>query len=265
MKTVTEFLPPLCVGISTVFALIHLSCYELPSDQEGLSTFETQNFTFRFDLEWTPPHEVSAYAVHAEQMLDYTLNYLEISLDDKILVDVGYVERGDYRSEKVMELSRTELEVYDPIPIARAVVSSYWDETRTYRRYDDFISAGLLHASSRRYPNNGDSPPLNPIDYFCAVVESLHTDPQTMPPLASSFRYEQEEIRFLCSARAGAFVHYVRQSYGISKVKELYEWSLRFPSRNPRTQFEALLSISFKEAEDSFYTVIGYPPKKEYQ
>ncbi len=261
MKTRSNNFARVCVGIAAISAVIHLSCYELPSDDESLTIFESHNFEFHFNPEYIPPHEISAYARIAEQLLDYTLDYLKIALDDKIRVYVGYVGSRDYRSDKIIELSRDELENCDPLPITQAAISSYWEDTKVYYRRPDFVSAGLLQASGLQYSTNRNIPPRNPIDYFCALAESLNVDPRIMPPLNEPSSWSvQEELRKLWSTGAGAFIHYLKRTYGIAKIKELYEWSLRHSNRNTSAHFETVFPVSFIEAEEDFYALIGYPP-----
>lgn len=231
-----------CIVLYSAFIMsTFISCVSTPGESEFV-TYTTRHFIIRYEDRYFTDYEIAVIGEKKERLLVNIAAALDVDFDDQITTYLFYEgEQYAYVYNGITYESRDYVLQDDGHEIAHIVSFS-----KIGRSNCNFLVEGL--AVSLEYRP----------DTYNAIEDYLTYKPSSSDKKSDSLSITRQilENRFDYSyysyRKAGAFLCYLSNTYGVDALKEFYSESCKIKSSELELIFSEVFGLGLKDAENNF-------------
>jgi hypothetical protein len=229
--------------LTIVLIIISLlpGCISSPGELEYVS-YKTSHFIIYYDDRYFADHEIVSIGEKKEHLLDYINSTLDVNFNEEIAVYLYYKEKEyAYVYNGVMYESRDYVLDDDGHEIAHIVSFDKLERSK-----NSFLLEGLavmLEYKTDRY---------NAIEGYISYQPSKQEKKSDSLTLARQILENRFDYTYYSYRKAGAFMCYLANVYGMEKLKEFYRVSCSVSSAALGHRFRDISGIEITTAEDNF-------------
>ncbi|MBN1982373.1 MAG: hypothetical protein JW795_12645 [Chitinivibrionales bacterium] len=235
-----------------LFLFVHIGCdIAVVDNNPETFPYRSRHFIIYYDTSYYTPTDIELIGLRKEKLLKRINSYLETSYDRTVEVIISDVIENT-QIESIERICETPLSIENDngFTLARIIT-----DTELGNPHWRFLSSGIAIASEV-LPDN-----VNAFSRFKTMIkESIQQKPgwlDTVMTLMKDAIVDSNAFQFTSFeySRAGAFMHYLKQRFGISALKQWYIPTLP-PSSFPKPRRELIRSFNeiFRISIDSVIT-----------
>jgi hypothetical protein len=243
----------MCFRISIpflIFLCTIIGCVSTPGELEFV-TYKTKHFKINYQDRYFTDNEIAAIGEKKEYLLQYIVSTLGVDFDDEITAYLYYKEEQyAYVFNGVTYESRDYVLKDDGHEIAHIVSFS-----KLGRSKSNFLLEGLAVALEYKTDD------YNVIEEYLAYKPSVSEKRSDSLYIASQILENRFDYTYYSYRKAGAFLCYLSNIYGMDKLKEFYSESCRVSLSGLGTVFRQMYGFDLFVAENNFREL--YFPESE--
>ncbi len=229
--------------LSLVVTIITIlpGCVSTPGEFEYVS-YKTKHFTIYYDDRYFADHELVSFGEKKEFLLEYINSQLGVNFNNEIAVYLYYKETEyAYVYNGVMYESRDYVLNDDGHEIAHIVSFD-----KLGRSKNKFLLEGL--AVLLEYKTDD----YNVIEEYLTYQPSRQEKKSDSLSISRQILENRFDYTYYSYRKAGAFLCYIRNVYGMDKVKDFYRVSCKVAPGTLGNRFKEIFEIQLTDAENNF-------------
>jgi hypothetical protein len=216
-----------------------LAFCQSPVQNPDYACYSSPHFqVYYLESEYTTP-EVASITARKERLLDYVNKALDVSFDKVIPTYLYWGNMGtSWASSGGIVCESRDYVLYDD---GHEIIHIVADRELGLCR-NKFIAEGFAQAFQLAYESQ--------IDQF---VSSYKNSSKNSGSIADQIINNNFDYSSFSYCRAGAFIEFLNETYGLSKLKEFYQAGIPDSGKKLSDDFIVIYNSSIKESETRFY------------